>query len=140
LSTWKERLLTGGAVLFGAMWITSAVLKLARPLGAIELASHVAPDGMSSKAAVAAVVGAETALGAAMCLRAIRGYVPSLAALVVLSGVLVLVWRRGEGTLVPCGCFGDLFGTTAMEGLVRNAVLVPAHVALILWGRAKAAT
>lgn len=140
MSTWKERVLTGGAVLFGAMWITSAALKLARPLGAIELTSHVVPDGVSPKAAVALVIGAETALGAAMCLRAIRGLVPSLAALVVLSVALVLVWQRGEGTLVPCGCFGDLFGTTALEGLVRNAVLVAAHAALILWGRAKAAT
>jgi hypothetical protein len=140
LNTWKERVLTGAAVLFGAMWITSAWLKLHRPLGAIELVAHVTPDGMSSKAAVAAVVGAEATLGALMCLRAIRGFVPSLAALVLLSGVLVLVWQRGEGTLVPCGCFGDLFGTTALEGLVRNAVLVAAHVALILWGRAKGAT
>ena len=136
----KEHVLTGAAVLVGAMWLFSASMKIAKPLGAVELTAHVVPGGMSSKAAVALVVGAETVLGSAMCLRAIRGFVPSLVALLALSGALVVVWTRGEAELVKCGCFGDLFGTTALEALIRNGVLVALHVALILWGRAKAAT
>lgn len=140
MSVRRDRIVACAAVLVGAMWLTSAALKIARPLEAVEMTAHVVPGGASSKAAVAMAVGAETVLGAAMCLRAIRGFVPSLVALVLLSGVLAVVWHRGEGTLVPCGCFGDLFGTTALEGLLRNCVLAALHVALILWGRAKPAT
>jgi hypothetical protein len=139
-SPWKDRIVAGSAVLVGAMWLTAAALKIAHPLGALELSAHFAPAAMPPKAAVAAVVALETTLGAAMCLRAIRGFWPSLAALLLLSGALLLAMSNVQSSLVPCGCFGDLLGTTIEGALVRNGVLVALHVALILWGRAKPPT
>jgi methylamine utilization protein MauE len=140
MSPWKDRIVAGAAVLLGAMWLFAASLKIARPVGALELTAHLVPASVPSKAAVAAAVGAETILGAAMCLRAIRGFVPSLALLLVFSGFLLVARSQVEGTLVPCGCFGDLFGASIDEALVRNGVLVALHLGLILWGRAKPST
>lgn len=139
-SVWKDRILTGAAIAFGAMWLTSASLKIARPLGALELASQLAPAALPPKVTVGVLVGLETTLGAAMCLRAIRGLWPSLAALLLLGAPLLIGLSKVKDTLMPCGCFGDLLGTTIEGALVRNGVLVALHVALILWGRAKTKT
>lgn len=140
MTPWKDRIVTGGAVLIGAMWLFAASLKIARPIGAIEMTAHLVPATLPSKAAVAAAVAVETTLGAAMCLRAIRGFLPSLALLLAFSGFLLVARAEEEDTLIPCGCFGDLFGLTIDGALVRNGVLVAVHVALILWGRRNPST
>ena len=126
------------SAVFGAMWLVAAAAKIASPLVPYELVTHVAPPGAASKALLAAAVGAEVALGAAMVLRAVNGFALSLAGLLVASLILLAV-RATAGELVPCGCFGDLLGTTLDGALIRNAVLAAALVALILWNRRKSA-
>jgi hypothetical protein len=121
-------------VAFGAFWLAAAAAKLARPAAAYELAARAVPPGVSGKALVAAVVGLEAALGAAMCLRAVRGLGPSLAALAALSAALLAV-RVGSGPAFPCGCFGNLLGRTVDEALLRNAALAAVHVALLVGAR-----
>jgi hypothetical protein len=120
------------------MWLFAAATKLAAPLAPYELLAHVVPPGAPSRMALAAAVGAETILGAAMILRVVRGFAASLAALAVATAVLVAV-RTSAPDLVPCGCFGDVLGTTLDGALWRNAVLAAVHVALILWRRAASA-
>ena len=138
MSALRERVSAVASVAFGAMWLVAAGAKLAFPLVPYELVTHVAPPGVPSKVLLAVAVGAEVALGAAMVLRAVSGLALSLAGLLVASGVLVAV-RSTAGELVPCGCFGDLLGTTLDGALVRNAVLAAVLVALIVWNRRKSA-
>jgi hypothetical protein len=140
VSTWRARVVTVAGIAFGAMWLTAAALKIARPIGAIEMTAHVVPAGVSSKLAVALVVAAETTLGAAMCLRAFRTLLPSLAALLAFSGALLVAWNELGDELVKCGCFGDLLGTTITGALVRNGVLAALHLAVILCCREKRAS
>lgn len=134
----RERILVGASFAFGAMWLAAAAAKVSSPLVAYEIVCHVAEPGAPAKAFLATAVGLETALGAAMLLRAVRGYALSLAGLAAASAVLLVV-RGTAGELVPCGCFGDLLGTTLDGALWRNAVLAAVLAALILWSRRKTA-
>ena len=140
MSSAKDRTLAVALGLVGGFWIFVAVAKTAGPLASLELASSVLPATVPAKQALAAMIGVEMALGAAMCLRAIRGFVPSLGLFAVLSGVLLVARSKSESSLGPCGCFGELFGASVEQMLVFDGVLIALHVALILWGRAKAAT
>lgn len=134
----KDRVLAVASVLFGAMWLVAAAAKLASPLEPYEMLAHAVPPGTASRAALAVAVCAEVALGAAMVLRAVQGFALTLAGLGAASLVLLEV-RRSASELIPCGCFGDLLGTSLDGALVRNAVLAAVLVALILWSRRKAA-
>jgi hypothetical protein len=134
MSAARDRTFVVASLLFGAMWLVAALGKIASPLAPYELVARVAPPGAGSKALLALAVAGEATLGAAMTLRVVRGFGLSLAALAVASGVLLAVLST-DGELVPCACFGDAFGATVRESLVRNAVLGAALVALILWGR-----
>jgi hypothetical protein len=120
------------------MWLVAAGGKIASPLAAYELLARVAPPGPTSKALLSLAIAGEATLGAAMMLRVVRGFGLSLAALGVASAVLLAVLST-DGELVPCACFGDAFGATVRESLVRNAVLAAALVALILWSRRREA-
>lgn len=134
----RDRVLAIATVAFGAMWLAAAASKVASPLVAYEIVCHVVAPGATAKAFLAAAAALEVALGAAMVLRAVKGFALSLAGLAAASAVLLVV-RSSAGELVPCGCFGDLLGTTLDGALIRNAVLAAALVALILWSRRKPA-
>jgi methylamine utilization protein MauE len=135
VSKLSGRVLAVGVFVFGAMWLLAAGTKIASPLPAFELASHAVPTGAPPKPLLAAVIAGETCLGAAMCLRAIRGLVPSLLALLAATGVVWYLKVQAEEELIPCGCFGKLFHTTLDGALLRNVVLVVVHAGLILWNR-----
>jgi hypothetical protein len=132
----REKVLPAASVLFGAMWLAAAGAKVSSPLVAYELVAHVVPVGPGARAALAAAVLAEVVVGVSMVTLAVRGFWASLVGLVVASGFLLVV-RASASELVPCGCFGDLLGTTLDGALVRNAVLGAAHFGLILWSRDK---
>ena len=112
-----------------------ALAKIVSPLDAWELASKAVPEGIPAKPLLALVVGGETFLGAAMCLRWIRGLGPSLFGLLFMTGLLLLLKWRVEDEIIRCGCFGRIFGSTLDTALVEDVVLVGVHVALILWAR-----
>jgi len=134
----RDRVLTVASVLFGVMWLVAAAAKLASPLVPYEMVAHAVQPGTPSRAVLAAAVACEVALGVGMVLRAVQGFALSLAGLVLASLVLLAV-RSSAAELVPCGCFGDLLGTTLDGSLVRNAILAAVLVALILWSRKRAA-
>lgn len=129
---------TAATVAFGVLWLVAAGAKLANPLTAFEMVVHVVPAPGAAKAALALAIGAETALGAAMVLCAIEGFVASIAGLAATTAVLVVV-RLAAGRLTPCGCFGDLLGTTVDGAIVRNAVLI-AILAALAWSARRAGT
>lgn len=141
MSAARDRVLAVSGVVFGLMWLVAAGAKVLAPIAAYQFATHAVPPGVPAKPALAVVVGAEALLGAAMCLRAVRGLGWSLAGLAAMS-VTILVLRAGDPVeLLQCGCFGSLFGTQTLEGaLVRNAALIAVHVALMLWARRPAAS
>jgi len=138
VSALRDRVLAAASVAFGLMWLVAAAAKLASPLVPYEMVTHAVDPGSPSKALLAAAVACEVALGAAMVLRAVQGFALSLAGLVAASLVLLAV-RASAAELVPCGCFGDVLGTTLDGALIRNAVLAAVLVALILWNRKRAA-
>lgn len=140
MSAARDRVLAASGVLFGAMWLVAAGAKIASPLAAWQFAVHAVPPGLPSKPVLAAVVGGEVLLGAAMCLRALRGLSWSLAGLLAMSATLLAIQAFDPSELLQCGCFGKLFGTPTIGGaLVRNATLIAAHLALIVWARRRAA-
>jgi hypothetical protein len=138
VSAVRDRVLTAASVAFGLMWLVAAAAKIAAPLVAYEMVAHAVEPGAPSKALLAAAVCGEVALGAAMVLRALQGFALSLVGLVAASAVLLAV-RASAVEFVPCGCFGDVLGTSLDGALVRNAVLAAVLVALILWNRKRAA-
>ncbi len=131
MSAVRDRVLAVGSAAFGVMWLVAAAAKIASPLEAYELAARVAPAGAASKASLATAVAAEAALGAAMILRVVRGFGLSLLGIAAASGVL-LVARDAQSAFAPCGCFGDAFGTTVNDALVRNGVLAAVLAALLV--------
>jgi hypothetical protein len=131
----RTRILAVALFVFGAMWLVAAATKIASPLPAYELTAQAVPPGLHPKVVLAALVAAEVCLGAAMCLRALKGLGWSLVALALASAVLVVLKQRAEEQLIPCGCFGKLFNTSLEGALVRNAIVGAVHVALILWNR-----
>lgn len=136
MSAARDRVLAVSGVVVGLMWLVAAVAKVLSPFAAYQFATHAVPPGVPAKPVLAAIVAGEALLGAAMCLRAVRGLGWSLAGLVAMS-VVILVLRAGDPVeLIQCGCFGSLFGTQTLEGaLVRNTALIAVHVALMLWGK-----
>lgn len=134
----RDRVLAAASVAFGAMWLVAAAAKISSPLVPYEMVAHAVDPGTPSRTFLAVAVCGEVALGTAMILRAIQGFALSLAGLVAASLVLLAV-RKSAEELVPCGCFGDLLGTTLDGALVRNAVLAAVLVALILWSRKRVA-
>lgn len=140
MSAARGRVLAVAGIAFGAMWLLAAGAKVASPSLAYEFASRAVPEGVPTKPALAAVVAGEALLGAAMCLRAVRGLAASLAALVAMSALLLHLLSAGPAELIQCGCFGPLFGSPTLHGaLVRNAVLIAVHAALLVWARRGAA-
>jgi hypothetical protein len=137
MSLVRERATAVATFLLGATWLFAALSKLSGPLEAYEFAARVVPAGVTAKGAVAATVGAEAALGAAMMLRACVGLWPSLVGLALATAALLMV-RAAEGGMVPCGCMGESLGATIDQALVRNAVLAAPIVALIVWRRVRA--
>jgi hypothetical protein len=130
------RVLAVAGVLFGAMWLLAAGAKAMSPWLAYEFAARAVPEGVPTKPSLALVVAGEAFLGAAMCLRAVRSLAWSLAGLLAMTAMLVALTSAGPAELIQCGCFGPLFGTPTLAGaIVRNAVLIAAHVALMLWAR-----
>jgi hypothetical protein len=138
LSAARDLVLAVASVAFGLMWLVAAAAKLASPLVPYEMVAHAVDPGTPTRAVLAAAVAAEVALGTAMVLRAVQGFALSLAGLAAASFVLFAV-RRSAEELVPCGCFGDVLGTTLDGALIRNAVLAAVLVALILWSRTRRA-
>lgn len=138
MSALRDRVLLVAGIAFGAMWLLAAGSKLQAPLAAFELTTRAVPYA-AARLTLAAVIGAEVLVGTAMVLRALRGLWMSLAGLAVASAALLYV-RSTAGELVPCGCFGKMFGTTIDDALRNNAVLAAVHVALIVWSRVKPAT
>jgi HAMP domain-containing protein len=134
VSALRDRVAAVASVAFGLMWLVAAAAKLASPLVPYEMVAHAVDPGTPTKALLAGAVACEVALGVAMVLRAIQGFALSLAGLVAASLVLLAV-RSSAAELVPCGCFGDMLGTTLDQSLVRNAILAAILVALILWNR-----
>ena len=134
----RDRVLLAAGIVFGAMWLFAAATKLQAPLAAYELTTRAVPYG-AARLCLAAVIGAEVLVGAAMVLRAIRGLWASFGGLLLASAALLHV-RSSAGELVPCGCFGKMFGTTIDDALRNNAVLLAVHVALIVWSRVRPAT
>ncbi len=131
MSPLRDRALAVAGIAFGAMWLAAAAGKVASPLDAYEFTARIVPPGGGAKLALAAAVAGEAALGAAMALRAIRGFWASLAALGIATAALLVV-RARAGALVPCGCFGPALGDTIDAALVRNGVLAGVLVALLL--------
>ena len=127
------------SVLFGAMWLFAAATKVVWPLGAYEFAGRVVPAGLGAKAALIAVITAETLLGAAMAHRAIgavRGFLLSLVGLAVACGAVFRVKAHAKvGEIIQCGCYGDLFRGSLDDELVRNGVMAGLLVVLIAWNR-----
>ena len=134
----RDRALAFASVAFGVMWLVAAAAKIAAPLVPYEMITHAVDPGSPSRALLAAAVACEVALGAAMVLRAVQGFALTLAGLVAASLVLLAV-RASAAELVPCGCFGDVLGTTLDGALIRNAVLAAVLIALILWSRKRTA-
>ena len=139
MSKLRGRVIAISGVLIGAMWLVAAAAKIATPFGAYQLTARAAPPGTPPKVLLAAVVAAETLLGASMCLRAVRGFGWSLTGLVAVTAVVLIV-RSQVGGLAPCGCFGALFGATLDGALGRLAVLFVLHVSLIVASRRGTAT
>lgn len=123
------------SALFGAMWLFAAGAKAWAPLPAYEFVGYALPPGIVAKLAVVGAVGAEALLGAAMLLRAARGFGWSLAMLAATVGVLFWV-RSAAGGEAPCGCYSNAFETRIDDELVRDGVIAAVHAGLILWQRA----
>jgi hypothetical protein len=119
------------------MWLVAAAAKLMWPLPTYEFGARALGAGATTKALLATAVAVEAALGAAMLLRVVRGFAPSLAWLGVLFAVLLVVYSK-DGALVPCSCFGESTATVG-QMLVVDPILAAALVALILWGKRREA-
>lgn len=132
MTRWREKLVAGLSIAFGAMWLVAAATKASAPLESYEFTSYVAAPGWPAKALVVAAVAGEAALGAAMCLRAVRGLGWSLAALAAAEAALLVARHRAAGELLRCGCFGGLAASTVEEALLRNGILAAVHVAGIV--------
>lgn len=135
MSRVRDAVCLGASVLFGAMWLFAAGAKAWAPLPAYEFIGYAVPLGITAKLTVVGAVAAEALLGAAMILRAARGFGWSLAMLV--CTVAVLFWvRAAAGGEAPCGCYSNAFETRIDDELVRDGVIAAVHAGLIFWQRA----
>jgi hypothetical protein len=130
----RDAVFVVASVLFGAMWLFAAGAKAWAPLPAYEFVGYAVPLGIVAKLAIVGAVGAEALLGAAMILRATRGFGWSLAMLVGTVGVLFWV-RAAAGGEAPCGCYSNAFETRIDDELVRDGVIAAVHAGLIVWQR-----
>lgn len=125
-------LLRATSIAFGLMWLVASVSKAVSPLEPWEFASRAAGTAGGSvpwlALSLGAAAGIEAALGVAMILGAVRGFIASAVMLGVATAVLLKV-RHDHGGVVPCGCF-SAFATSSVNGaLVRNHVLILIAVA-----------
>lgn len=124
------------SIAFGAMWLFAAGAKVMSPLPAYEFLTRALPAGLAAKAVLVAGVTAESLLGAAMLLRAIRAapaFAMSLAGLAAACALLLDVRSKASGIL-QCGCYGHVFYSTIDGELVFDAAMAAVLVALLAWG------
>lgn len=119
--------LRAGAIALGLMWVVAAVSKTVAPLEPWEFAIRTLGTKGEAPAwlalALGTAAGIEVALGVAMILGAVRGFLLSSVMLAVATVALLKV-RHDHGGVIPCGCF-SVFATSSVEGaIVRNAVLI----------------
>lgn len=118
-------------VVLGAVLVGAALAKLAAPRATMEgLATFGLRRASARRAAWAALVAAEAALGVLVALGSDAAALAAAALLAAFAAVLALALRRGLAG-APCGCLGAR-SRVSRAALARNLMLAAAFAALPL--------
>jgi uncharacterized membrane protein YphA (DoxX/SURF4 family) len=109
------------AVVVGAVFVVAGAAKLVnREVWVAQVAALRVPSSLA-----AVVPGVEVVLGALLISQIARGYVASMAALVLVAFTTLILARITQGERPPCACFGGWSATPlGAWHVVRNAALI----------------
>lgn len=139
---WVAALGWAGGALLGAVLLVAALAKALDPaafaeeIAALGLAGPLPPLGLA-----VAVLGLETALGAALVVNLRRLPILVTASLLVLAFLAITgrtAWRVAQGlddAGAGCGCFGNLVDRTPAEALRQDLLMLVPTLALAWLGR-----